>query len=212
MTARDARLEPRKRPIQARSAETVTAILEAAARILEERGFDGYTTNAIAERAGVSIGSLYQYFPGKDAVTLALAEREAAILLADVAEAGGSDAWRFGLDAMIRAATRHQLSRPRLARLLDFEESRLSARDRQTRGETHIHAALVALLNRRAVPSPDDPSELAFDIIAIARGLVDSAGARGETDGARLERRVARAVFGYLERCGPISRPEPPSC
>lgn len=63
---------PRKAPGQPRSAHTVAAILEGAAQVLEERGLAGYTTNAIAARAGVSIGSLYQYFPTKDAVTVAL--------------------------------------------------------------------------------------------------------------------------------------------
>jgi len=57
------RLEPRKSPAQARSAATVGVILEAAARILEERGFEAYTTNEIARRAGVGVGSLYKYFP-----------------------------------------------------------------------------------------------------------------------------------------------------
>ena len=62
--------KPRKQPSQERSRETVAVILEAAARILESRGIEGYNTNAVAEKAGVSIGSLYQYFPGKDALTL----------------------------------------------------------------------------------------------------------------------------------------------
>jgi AcrR family transcriptional regulator len=56
------RLNPRKQPAQPRSSRTVGVILEAAAHILEQQGFEGYTTNSIAERAGVSIGSLYQYY------------------------------------------------------------------------------------------------------------------------------------------------------
>ena len=56
--SRRKRLDPRKPPTQPRATETVNAVLEAAARILERHGFEGYTTNAIAERAGVSIGSL----------------------------------------------------------------------------------------------------------------------------------------------------------
>ena len=70
------RTSPRKQPSQERSRITVEAILEAAARVLEERGYAGGTTNHIAERAGVSIGSLYEYFPNKDALVVALAERE----------------------------------------------------------------------------------------------------------------------------------------
>ena len=58
--ARAASIIPRKPPTQVRSAQTVEAILEAAARILETDGLAGYTTNRIAETAGVSVGSLYQ--------------------------------------------------------------------------------------------------------------------------------------------------------
>jgi len=65
-------LQPRKRPVQQRSRLTVDQILEAAARVFAERGFAGATTNRIAERAGVSIGSLYQYFPNKDTILVAL--------------------------------------------------------------------------------------------------------------------------------------------
>jgi len=54
--ARKSRLNARKQPLQERSRETVAVILEAAARILEERGLEGYNTNAIAERGGVSVG------------------------------------------------------------------------------------------------------------------------------------------------------------
>src|SRR5215472_18163905 len=65
-------LKARKAPGQARSQETVGVILEASARILESDGLRGFNTNAVAARAGVSIGSLYQYFPNKDAILLAL--------------------------------------------------------------------------------------------------------------------------------------------
>ena len=65
----------RRSPRQARAQATVEAILGAAAQILERRGRSGFTTNAIAERAGVSIGTLYQYFPDKAEILLALAKR-----------------------------------------------------------------------------------------------------------------------------------------
>jgi AcrR family transcriptional regulator len=65
----------RKRPRQRRAHETVERIINAASRILEERGYDGATTNAIAERAAVSPGSLYQYFLDKDAIVAAVLER-----------------------------------------------------------------------------------------------------------------------------------------
>ncbi|MFN3258555.1 MAG: TetR/AcrR family transcriptional regulator [Ilumatobacter sp.] len=72
---RRASAEPRKHPTQRRSTETVDRIVAAAARIFDERGYRGTTTNHVAEEAGVSIGSLYQYFPNKDALLVALAER-----------------------------------------------------------------------------------------------------------------------------------------
>jgi AcrR family transcriptional regulator len=56
--ASSTRLNPRKTPSQARSSDMVGAIVEAAARVLEARGFEGYTTNEVARRAGVSIGSI----------------------------------------------------------------------------------------------------------------------------------------------------------
>jgi AcrR family transcriptional regulator len=66
----------RRSPKQARSRATWDAIVEAAAQILERHGADGLTTNDVAERAGVSIGTLYQYFPDKQAILIAAARRE----------------------------------------------------------------------------------------------------------------------------------------
>ena len=67
--------KPRKQASQARSRATVDALVEATARILVDEGFDKASTNRIAERAGVSVGSLYQYFPSKEALVIAVAER-----------------------------------------------------------------------------------------------------------------------------------------
>ncbi|MGA7355796.1 MAG: TetR/AcrR family transcriptional regulator, partial [Candidatus Cybelea sp.] len=72
----------RKYPRQARSRETVTAIIEAAARILGKRGWARFTTNEVAELAGVSIGSLYQYFSNKAALVEAVRRRHFDHLLA----------------------------------------------------------------------------------------------------------------------------------
>lgn len=194
------RLNPRKQPAQPRSSRTVSIILEAAAHILEQHGFEGYTTNSIAERAGASIGSLYQYFPGKDAITIALIEQESALLLDAVVKAARMEDWADALRSMIRAATEHQLTRPKLARLLDFEEARLPFPAHAVRVASTIHAAIVEVLKKRPERSSEDIAVLASDILAITRALTDSAGERGETDIGELERRVIRAVFGYLER------------
>jgi AcrR family transcriptional regulator len=66
---------PRKRPTQARAQATFDALVEACARLLPELGYERLTTNAISERAGVGIGSLYEYFPGKDAIIALVVER-----------------------------------------------------------------------------------------------------------------------------------------
>ena len=66
---------PRKQPTQQRAAETVDAIVTAVERVLHTHGIDGLTTNRIAEVAGVSVGTLYQYFPNKQALVGALQER-----------------------------------------------------------------------------------------------------------------------------------------
>ncbi len=77
-------LSPRKRPRQRRSIETVDAIVEAAARVFAERGYAGGSTNRIALTAGVSIGSLYEYFPNKGSILVAVAERHLGRMIADV--------------------------------------------------------------------------------------------------------------------------------
>ena len=78
MTARKQRLEPRKPPVQKRSRATVNEVLSAAAQVFEAHGYAAGTTNRIAERAGVSIGTLYQYFPSKEAIAVAILERHIA--------------------------------------------------------------------------------------------------------------------------------------
>ena len=75
---------PRKQPRQARSRQTVAAILQATAQVLMTNGYDGTTTNLVAEKAGVSIGSLYEYFPNKESLVAALASVHVAELMARV--------------------------------------------------------------------------------------------------------------------------------
>ncbi|MFN8654002.1 MAG: TetR/AcrR family transcriptional regulator [Gemmatimonadales bacterium] len=67
--------EPARQPQQERGERRVEEILDAAARVIAEVGVEGATTNAIAERAGASMGSLYHFFPHKDAIVRALAAR-----------------------------------------------------------------------------------------------------------------------------------------
>lgn len=95
----------RKKPRQERSREMVDALVEATAETIAERGLADTTTNHIAARAGVSVGSLYQYFDGKGALIDALMERQQA----DLTRVIGT---QFGalLDADLRTLTRAALT------------------------------------------------------------------------------------------------------
>lgn len=74
-------LSPRKVPQQARAQRTVEALLDATAQVLVAEGWAGTTTNKVAARAGTSIGTLYEYFPSREALATAVIERLAARLL-----------------------------------------------------------------------------------------------------------------------------------
>jgi AcrR family transcriptional regulator len=95
----------RRKPSQARAEETVSAILEAAAQILEKGGLPAFNTNAVAERAGVSVGTLYQYFANKQALLRAIAEREMQTTLAAVAAALRGDP-EASIEVRVRAMVR----------------------------------------------------------------------------------------------------------
>ncbi|WP_346893805.1 TetR/AcrR family transcriptional regulator [uncultured Roseibium sp.] len=190
--------KPRKTPRQARSGATVDAILEAAARILERSGFDGYSTNAIARRAGVSIGSLYQYFPGKDAITAALIEREQEALWKDIARIEAAPGSSDPLRSLIMIAVTHQLRRPVLARILDVEEQRLPRDIVPSRLAEQLITTVNNCVEAVGYETHMEDMTTARDIIAIIRGMVDAAGQYGEHDMQALANRIYRAVAGYL--------------
>jgi AcrR family transcriptional regulator len=184
--------KPRKVPSQPRATETVAAIIEAAAQVLETEGYEGFNTNAVAQRAGVSIGSLYQYFPSKEALTIALMDRQASQYCKDAINALEEATAKAALEHLISAAVRQQLERPKLSRLLDAEEDRLAFRTNV------LQSLLMNILERSDMPPQQRPGIVAGDIRAIIRGMVDGAGERGEADFPDLKRRVEAAVFGYL--------------
>ncbi|MCA8900002.1 MAG: TetR/AcrR family transcriptional regulator [Hyphomonas sp.] len=193
--------QPRKSPVQARSTATVDAILEAAARILESEGFEGYTTNAIAKRAGVSIGSLYQYFPNKDAVTAALVMADAMRLhdeFHEAAEATRGKEFRVQLNALIDVVVAHQLDRPALARLIDVEEHRLAADPGLQAKHESVLALIRDLLVANKVDLPFDLDAVAKDLFGMVHGMCDLAGDYGETDPDHLKARIRHAVLSYL--------------
>ncbi|SAK65498.1 TetR family transcriptional regulator [Caballeronia glebae] len=189
----------RKAPAQSRSEATVSSIVEAAAQVLESDGFEGFNTNAVARRAGVSIGSLYQYFPGKDALVVALIRRESTRFYEDASIALTKRSGKAALEYLIGASVRQQLQRPMLARLLDIAEGRPALRGEVAKGEME---ALVETVVGRAAPRHPYPDVAAADLLAIVKGMVDAAGERGERDLDNLERRVRAAVFGYMSRSG----------
>lgn len=190
--------DPRKRPRQARSVATFEAILEAAARILESLGFAGFNTNAVAELAGVSIGSLYQYFPSKEALIVELIRRERVELSNRIVEAiQQSDATdlKEKLKLIIQAAVQHQLSRPQLARTLEFA-SELIGKDIEERELQHELENIISELFIRSGISHAQTA--AQDVIALSKGMINAAGMAGESDLNDLQQRVEKAVFGYL--------------
>ncbi|MFY8208565.1 MAG: TetR/AcrR family transcriptional regulator [Caulobacter sp.] len=160
----------RKSPRQSRAQESVDCILEAAARILEAEGEAGFTTNAVAQRAGVSIGTLYRYFPDKRAVLVALAERETethrrAVIAAAVGEnpaardralirafvgafARRDKARRIAMKAMLAEADHAELA----SRFADAEVGIADARGRPlTRVQAFVLARAVQGALRAAV-------------------------------------------------------------
>lgn len=198
--ARQASGKARRIPRQARARASVAAILEAAAQILERDGHAGFTTNAVALRAGVSIGSLYQYFPDKAAILAALVERAADARLGGLADL--ADSLRHSppgamADALVDAAVAGELARPRLARLLDAEEARLEAE--RPAGATGLDALIADLLGPALPQLPAAArAELARSLRVGVRAVIDDALNRPDPDpdlARRSARRVARGLL-----------------
>ena len=196
--------KPRKQPLQSRSKETFGAILEATARILETEGLEAANTNAIAARAGVSVGSLYQYFPDKAAIFAELI-RQAETGLGDMLEkllahtAGQSLEDRLKL--LVKAGVAQQMARPQLGRILDYLEATLPADATLKAADERILRLIMQLLreHEEGIARPVMPAT-ALDVLSIFKGIVDGASFAGESDAAALERRVLFALLGYLKQ------------
>jgi AcrR family transcriptional regulator len=176
----------------------VAVIVEAAARILETNGFEGFNTNAVAEKAGVSIGSLYQYFPSKNALLSAIIEREAAPLLAEVSKLTGVSSCKGALQCYIHSCIRHQMCRPQLARAIDVAEKREMFSNQVTGTARQLQAVVETILQLPNAPQVANRTVAAEDVLAITRSLVDAAGERGESESVQLFKRVEGAIWGYL--------------
>jgi AcrR family transcriptional regulator len=131
-TARRARLSPRKSPRQERSRATVEAILEATTDILIRQGAGRLTTNRIAERAGVNIASLYQYFPGKQAIIAELRRRHGAARRAAVRQVlieRRGDSLESTLRALVSMGVAAHAVNPELERVFSEELPQLRYAD-----------------------------------------------------------------------------------
>lgn len=140
-------------------------MLQAAAQLFAERGYDATTTNAVAERAGVSIGTLYQYFAGKDGLLLGLLDQhldDAETLATTRLRAVIPERPDVAAAALVRLTAEHNIHQPQLATLLNEQALRspvLHARLVELRRTVADH--LAACLAPGAADIPDRPSSTA---------------------------------------------------
>jgi len=146
------RTTPRKKPRQQRSQDTVECILDATARVLCSTGYDRASTNRVALAAGVSVGSLYQYFPSKEALVAALVERHVEQMtslvtgkLAEVSTAPLDVAVRTMIDSMFAA---HAVD-PRLHKVLIEQVPRIGKLERIVGVEREVEVLVAVFLAAR---------------------------------------------------------------
>lgn len=216
-------LRPRKEPRQRRAAETRARILDAARDVFQEHGYGHGTTNRIAEVAGISVGSLYQYFPNKDAILVELVDAhidagtvalEAA--LADVLGPVADDSAALGpvadgsggvvpLDELIGRATgalvRLHATDRRLHRVLFEEAPRPPAQLARLRAlESELTDRVAGLLAAHPEARVPDPRLAARMVIDTVESLVHRV-ATDETsdiDDDVLAAEITRLVTAYL--------------
>ncbi len=203
---RRAATNPRKQPSQERSRQTVDALLQGAARVLMRDGYDRASTNRIAEEAGVSIGSLYQYFPTKEALVAALIEREVesqfhvvSSRLAEVMDAPLETAVRELVEAVVDAHRLH----PKLHRVLTEEVPRVGALKRIVELEAKTAELLVAgLALRRDEVRPQNLELAAFLLVHAVEGVVHGAVNYHpeHIENEALVEELSRMILGYLSR------------
>jgi AcrR family transcriptional regulator len=200
------RLRPRKEPIQARSRATVGAIAEAASRILMEGGWEALSMQALAVRAGVSPGTLYQYFPDKPSVVAHLIEaqsrRELAFHLERFAAVGREAPLARHLDALLEALLEFQRREGPLMRATLDALAHLGRYEALSRRSAEAAQALRALLDhhRTALP-PDLDVDRATHVLANAIHSLTHDGVLrrpASLDDAALLHELRRLVHGYL--------------
>lgn len=193
---------PRKKPRQARSKATVDAILEATARVLVKRGYDKATTNRIADAAGVSIGSLYQYYPNKQALVAALIDRHLDEMLEvinqaliDVAGAPLEQAARIVVDAMLAA---HRLD-PALHKVLVEQVPATGRMARVRKLNTDLEALALGFFQSRAGELRRDDLELAAFVLVRSLDAVTLAAVLEERDiGEAFAAELVDLILRYM--------------
>ena len=191
----------RKEPRQARSRATVEAIIHAGARVLAERGMDGFTTNAAADVAGVSIGSLYQYFPDKSSLIDAVRRRHLDDVLGVVREMGqGNRPITQLVENLVDGMIAVHSIQPALHRVLLDEAPHQD-------GSRSIHGTFEAeyLGRYRAIIaiSQDGKGSADLDVKAqvlssAVEGVIHSAARWGTPKSAELRRELVHLVRSYL--------------
>jgi len=162
--------EPRKRPIQARSAVTVEAISEATIQVLLSHGEERLTTTRIAERAGVSVGTLYQYYPNKQSLLFAVLEHHMNNVAARV-EAACVSARHKPLSEMIRemveAFVDAKTERADISVALYRVSADVGGTTLTKRASQRLRKAVEAML--QTAPDPKSPTDkFAIDIMLAA--------------------------------------------
>jgi AcrR family transcriptional regulator len=192
-------LPPRKWPRQARAIVTVDAIVEATAQLLEAGR--PTTTNAIAERAGVSIGTLYQYFDDRDAIVAALSRREREALVMAVWDATvvvRGQSLDVGLNIIVRAALAGDARRPRLAAVLDGQEADLPLDADHRTVQAVLRESLAGYFISQRPDMADRMNGLVDDLCAVTRALGDAAKGRGEAIDAPLVSRITSVLTAMI--------------
>ena len=185
---------------------TVNALLEATARILIREGFDKASTNRIAEVAGVSVGSLYQYFPGKEALVAALIDRHNQEVM-QVVRGELAQAMNEPLEQAIRrlvcvAVKAHRID-PKLHRVLAEQIPRVGKLEKVESFNRENYALFAAYLgSRRDEIRPVDLGLAAFVCVTTIEALTHNAVVHyriaSEEAMAALIEEATRLVVGYL--------------
>jgi AcrR family transcriptional regulator len=193
-----------RKPRQARAKETVDALLSAAKTLLVQRGVEGATTNAIAELAGVSIGSLYQYFPSREAIIAELSRRHVAqvlaLIFAEVDALAGTNL-RVGARRMIQLMIDVHRQDPELHAAIEASHPRLAARAQLAQVEAQVMATARSYLeSHRTELVVDDLDRAAFLVVTTIEALTHEATFRRPDllESEALADDITRLVLGYL--------------